>query len=185
MHLNSLQTDTEASKSRRRTRRLAWLGVGLLLVVGVAFAHYFLGLGTPELYESHSAPGKPTVEIRWTFGGFMGGGSAMDAYLVGGWHRKRILTMLDNIASHFDNTTNAVTRAYATCTTSALRPQIFQVAWSTDSQRVAVAYHGYFVGAYDRVTGKTLELKNYAGDYRRCDSEIEHFLQRQNGVDSR
>ena len=101
----------------------------------------------------------------------------MDAYLVEGWRRKKILTMLDNIAEHLDNSTNAAARPYATCTTTDHRLQIFQVAWSADSQRVAVAFQGYFVAAYDRATGKVLELKNYAGDYRRCDSDIERFLQ--------
>jgi len=116
----------------------------------------------------------------------MGGGSSFDAYLVQGWTRKKILTGLDNIASHFDNTSNAMPRTYVTRIAARDRPQIYQVAWSADSNRVAIAYHGYFVVAYDRLTGRRIEDEDYLDtrpasqrDYKRRDSEIERFLEQQ------
>jgi len=133
----------------------------IMLVPAFVLLYRLLGFGTPGLYESHVCPGKPTVEIRWTQGGFMGGGSSFDAYLVQGWTRKKILTGLDNIASHFDNTSNAMPRTYVTRIAARDRPQIYQVAWSADSNRVAIAYHGYFVPAYDRLTGRRIEDEDY------------------------
>jgi hypothetical protein len=116
----------------------------------------------------------------------MGGGSAFDAYLAQGWTRKKILTGLDDIASHFDNTSNAMPRTYVTHMATRDRPQIYQVAWSADSNRVAIAYHGYLVAAYDRLTGRRIEAEDYLDtrlaslhDYKRCDSEIERFLEQQ------
>ena len=60
---------------------------------------------------------------------------------------------------------------------------IFEVLWSSDSKRVGIAFRGYFVAAYDRATGKRIQFGDvghdgyvWHGDYRRCDSEIERFL---------
>jgi len=154
-----------------------------LAIAGVSVAVFQCpGLGTPELYESHVSPGGPTIEIRWA--GFMGG-SLFDAYLVRGPKREKILTSLENIPEHFDETTNRKPRTYARCIVTRDRLPIYQVAWSADSNRVAIAFHGYFVAAYDCVTRQKIEFKDYADtglasefDYKLCDSEIGRFLQR-------
>jgi len=140
-----------------------------------------------ELYERHIVPGKPTIEIR--IYGFAD--ACFDACVVDGWKRKRIFDLLECYAPHFQQTTNPIVRRYqGTCVMTGERLPIFQVLWSDDSQRVGIAFDGYFVAAYDRDTGRRIEFADYHRsmnvrdrngnflwhDYKRCDTDIEQFL---------
>ena len=138
-----------------------------------------------DLYERHIVPGKPTIEIR--IYGFVD--SCFDACMVDGWKRKRIFDLLECYAPDFQQTTNPIVRKYhGTCVMTGDRLPIFQVLWSDDSQRVGIAFDGYFVAAYDRNTGRRIEFGDYHKlmrdrngnvlwhDYKKCDTDIEQFL---------
>ena len=140
-----------------------------------------------ELYERHTFPGKPIVEIQ--IYGFTD--SAFDAYLRENETRKKIMVSLACMKEYVGYSTNSIFRKYeGTCstTTSALlanmkRPQMFEVFWSLNGNRVGIAFSGYLVAGYDRVSGTTVELKQYQSsspsqhyEYQACDAAIAKFL---------
>jgi hypothetical protein len=170
----------------KTTLKLAFvLAVVVAALFGAWKIYYVMENG--ELYERHIVPGKPTIEIR--IYGLADAG--FDACMIEGWKRSKIFDSLECYPPNFQGTTNPIVRNYqGTCVRTRERLPIFQVLWLDDSQRVGIAFDGYFVAAYDRNTGKRVEFADYVKfmnvrdrngaalwhDYKRCDTDIARFL---------
>jgi hypothetical protein len=130
---------------------------------------------TGSLLETHSFPDKPAMEIRMH--GFQD--ASFDAYIIEANSKRKLFTSLTCLRSTFNGTTNAHPQKYVGIWHPAKgSPQMYEVFWSQDSQRVAVAFQGYFIAAYDRVSEQKIEL----GDalrlgYEECDRLINSFLE--------
>jgi hypothetical protein len=156
-------------------------GIVLVGVFKVAFV-----FENGELFESHIAPGKPTIDIRMFGLADMG----FNAFLVEGWKQKKIFDLLECHSPDFGNSTNTQVRHYdGTISTASGRLPIFQILWSGDTNRVGIAFNGYFVAGYDCKTGKRIQFADYINmnmprengvpiwhDYKKCDADIEQFL---------
>lgn len=160
--------------------------VGILLFIGWEFKDH---MENGELFERHIVSGKPTIDIR--IKGLADAG--FDAYLVDGWKKKKLFDLLECYTPDFESTTNAKTRNYeGTCITTRGKysTPMFMVLWSSDTNRVGIAFNGYFVAAFDRTTGQRIQFADYFKDmnvrdrnggelwhdYKKCDADIERFL---------
>jgi len=124
---------------------LLLLGVALVLVL---FPFDYRG----EMFERHSAPGVPDVEIYSQ--GFVD--SSFAAYLVSKDGRRDLIA--SSLPCHMklaEFRTNDRRDSYltnlisASAISTAKGAAVFEVFWTKDLQRVAISYRGYLVRAYD------------------------------------
>jgi hypothetical protein len=127
---------------------------GLALVFAV-FPFNYRG----EMFERHSAPERPDVEIYskgWVDPSF-------DAYLAGENGRRELITSaLPCRMKLGEYGTNDRRNAYltnfiaATATKTSSGATLFEVFWTKDLRRVAIGYQDYLVRAHDVDRGQSL-----------------------------
>ena len=147
---------------------------------------FWIAAETGGLYETHTFPGKPDIQIQ--IRGFVD--SDFDAYLCEGKTRKKITTSLAVLREEVGNSTNPNAKKYeGACKTTKGRPQIFEVFWSANGNRVGIAFCGYLVAGYDSKSARAIDLESYQRawiyrtnkptnqtSYQACDSDIATFL---------
>ncbi len=133
---------------------ISLLLLGAVLVLGL-FRFDYRG----EMFERHSPPGAPDVEIYSK--GFVD--SSFDAYLVSTDGRRDLIS--SSLPCHMkfgEFRTNDRRVSYLTNLISApaLRTKngaaLFEVFWTKDLQQVAISYRGYLVRAYNVRKKQTL-----------------------------
>lgn len=147
-----------------------------------------------EFFERHIVKGEPTLQIN--IEGFLD--ADFKAFIDTGRRKKKIFDSLECYSPDFLETTNTIGRKFQGTTVQREMDKgsapLFTVLWSDDGQRVGIAFRGYFVAAYDRVTGKKIQFSDYLKDmgvkdrnggelwhdYKQCDADIEQFLQPKN-----
>lgn len=134
------------------------------------------GVSSEKLYETHVSQGKPTIAIY--ISGFLD--SSFNAYIEGS-PRKVIFQSLPASNHLFKDTTNSLIRKSAAQRIVA-NPDMsgmYEVFWSSNSTRLALAFKGYFIEAYDLDTKQKIETKQTDEidyQYIAFDALIEGFL---------
>jgi hypothetical protein len=167
---------------------LALVLSGGLLIGSYKFVIYLIENG--QSFERHIVPGKPTIDIH-IYGMADAGFSA---YMVEGRKKKKIFDLLECYTPDFQETANPIARNYQDTTIQREGDKsgspMFQILWSADTNRIGIAFKGYFVAAYDRTTGQKIQFSDYVKDmhlrdrdgaelwhdYKKCDADIEHFI---------
>ncbi|MGZ4972355.1 MAG: hypothetical protein ACXWDN_06305, partial [Limisphaerales bacterium] len=149
--------------------------VALVVCLGVVDLH----AGEPQgkLYETHAEKGRPTVEIYMH--GFLD--SSFDAYLVENGGRELLFASLPCMKAEFGNSTNAMAHGKAAKRIGAetFSVPMYSVYWSTMGKRMAIAWQGYFVAAYDTTSKQRLMIPNNPvppGIYKPIDALFARFL---------
>ncbi len=169
-----------ASPDPKGKHRNKSMNTKLILWLALVFSGAFVCLSqTPKakIYETHSLKGQPSVAIYMH--GFVD--SSFDAYLVEGQSQKLLFSSLPALKSQFESVTNSITATNYAKRASGKNTgeKMYDVYWSTDLQRLALAFHGNFVAAYDCQTGQKIQIKDCRENQSQCTalgSVIKRFL---------
>ena len=114
-------------------------------------------LTTGAVYETHISEGKPSIEVRMR--SFVDAG--FDAYLIdSNGNRSKLFASLPSSGAAFGYSTNVTKHSNLATRVSvaAGSPTMFEVFWSKDGQRFALAFRGFLVAAYDRNSARKMSL---------------------------
>jgi len=134
-----------------------------------------------KLYETHFFNGRPSVAIYMH--GFVD--SSFDAYRVDNGTNKLIFQSLPAMKSQFESTTNSIVRDNHAKRICADRNGMgmYDVYWSKDSQRLAIAFMGNFIAGYDCKTGQKIQIGDCVENKFQCQAlgtVIQSFLDGKN-----
>lgn len=137
-----------------------------------------------KLYEIHSLQGQPSLAVYMH--GFVD--SSFDAYIKEGAVTKLLFRSLPALESQFANTTNSITgenHAKRIPEENVGLP-MYDVFWSTNLQRVAIAFQGNFVAAYDCQTRQKIQIAEWEDETQRTalGAVIKRFLDEETVTDA-
>ncbi len=139
---------------------LALIGAVVLAGLGSAVAQgdpaAAAGTEPGKLLEVHSLKGRPAVRIYMK--GFTD--MAFSAYLQEGDSRKLLFASLPCLKSQFESTTNVLVRGRRAHRFSAAGVGQYDLFWSADSQRLALAFEGNYIAGYDCRTGQKIQVRD-------------------------
>lgn len=143
----------------------------LIGTVTLFVSSYISSLGA--LYSVHVSPQKnhPDIEIRYD--GFV---DNYYAWIDKGVFKEKILSLLTNSDDKkIPDCPNRKGQGSVKSVKSGRNP-IYGVLWTDDGYRIAVSCLGWFVAAYDVVSGDTIRYRGYRFNVQKTDKEIEQFL---------
>lgn len=119
-----------------------------------------------KLYEIHSLHGRPPVAIYMR--GFVD--SSFDAYLKEGTTYKLLFRSLPAMKSQFESVTNSIIRENHAHRIPGPNTgeRMYDLFWSTNGQRFALAFQGNFVAAYDCQTGQKIQITDCRENKSQC-----------------
>ena len=119
-----------------------------------------------KLYEIHSLQGKPPVAIYMS--GFVD--LSFRAYITEGAVKKLLFSSLPAMKSQFENITNSITRENHAKRIPGENSgsKMYDMFWSTNLQRFALAFQGNFVAAYDCQTGQKIQITDGLENKYQC-----------------
>jgi hypothetical protein len=130
-----------------------------------------------KLLEIHSLKGRPTVAIYMR--GFPD--VSFSAYFVDDGASKLLFLTLPEMKSQFETITNSIVRDNHAKRVCADRNGVgmYDVFWSNDSQRLAIAFMGNFIAGYDCKTGQKIQVREGLDNKFQCQAlgaVIQSFL---------
>jgi hypothetical protein len=119
-----------------------------------------------KLLEIHSFQGRPAIEIYMK--GFQD--MAFNAYLKEGESHMLLFLSLPAMKSQFETVTNFIVRSNRAARICAERNGVgtYDVFWSKDSQRLAIAFMGNFIAGYDCKSGQKIQVRDGLDNKNQC-----------------
>lgn len=119
-----------------------------------------------KLYEIHSFHGRPPVAIYMR--GFVD--SSFSACLKEGATYKLLFPSLPAMKSQFESVTNSINRGNHAHRIPGPKTgeKMYDLYWSTNLQRFALAFKGNFIAAYDCQTGQKIQITDCRENKSQC-----------------
>lgn len=129
-----------------------------------------------KLYETHSFRDRPTVAIYMN--GFVD--SSFSACIREGSNNQMLFVSLPAMKSQFESATNSIVgRNHANRTPNNAGEKMYDLFWSTNLHRFALAFRGNWVAACDCQTGQKIQITDGRENKFQCTvlgATIKRFL---------